>query len=388
MTRFDEKLILVPIAFQYDYEHRAREGLMRFIKRYNPGWCLQFPQWPVEAHGSEMLFDERVAGLLFTSPVLRTLPDRERLRQTGKPVVCIGHAVDGFTSIDANDRAVARLAFEHLRSRGFRRFAFFHDESWFPFQARQKVFRQTVLDAGLAFIEQPEWDAESLWHGPERLAPLARWVDGLPRPIAIFAGNVERAFTLLTVCRERGVHVPDEIAVLGCDQNETICSLATPPLSTIDHGMVSVGFEAAALLHRMIRGEQIPPEHRTVEPAGVIERQSTSSVMVEDPALSEAASFIEEHALSGITAADVAAEASISRRRLEMSFKQQFGRTIHQQILHRRIEHAKHLLTDTDLKMPEIATWCAFSCPTHLQHTFKKLVGTTPGVYRRQHRSA
>ena len=370
------------------FQKRAIEGITRFAARQRPQWAFEFSRWPVPIESDEYLLQQRFSGILTESALLRHCGVRDQLRSRRIPTVSIGLSVDSFPCVCSDDRKVSKAAFEHLRSRGFRRFAFFYDEFRSPFLERCSSFRRAVLDAGFDFVEQPNAETQISWDSRADADRLHAWVERLPTPIAVFCGNVQRGFIMLTACNKLGIRVPDEVAVLGCDHDETVCNLTNPPLSTIDHGMERVGYEAALLLDRLMNGEAEPHQPVLVDPVGVIERQSTDTLAVENDALREALNFIEQYALDGITPSDVLEQVDISRRGLEMLFQKDVGRTIQQQILHRRLDYVKHLLVDTEMKMPDIAAAAGFAYSSHLQTTFKRVTGSTPGAYRRKYRSA
>jgi LacI family transcriptional regulator len=180
------------------------------------------------------------------------------------------------------------------------------------------------------------------------------------------------------------VSVPDELAVLGVDNDELLCDLADPPLSSVIPDTRRTGYEAARLLEAMMAGERVPPVAHLVSPLGVATRQSTDVLATDDGDLSAAVRFIREHATEGIRVEDVLRAVPLSRRALEARFKQQLGRTPHQEVLRLRIERVKELLAETDLSLTAIAHRTGYAHVEYLSVAFKRETGVPPSVYRAQ----
>jgi LacI family transcriptional regulator len=192
---------------------------------------------------------------------------------------------------------------------------------------------------------------------------------------------------LSEACQQGDIGVPDQIAILGINNDDLMCELASPPLSSIDAGFSRLGYEAARMLDRMMTGEKLKPHERVVRlpPLGVVQRMSTNKLVVDDPNLSEAIKYICEHACDPCNVKDVLRHVPVSRRSLERQFIQHFGRTPHEEITRVRIERAKRLLVSTRLTINEITDQCGYSGNQNLARTFQKQTGVTPAVYRRQY---
>jgi LacI family transcriptional regulator len=299
----------------------------------------------------------------------------------------------GVPRIVTDDRAVARLAVGHFLERGFRHFAFCGFLGADYSDARSEWFERLVGEAGFAChvyhaagrptvtgteaLEQRGWAAE---------AEVSAWVEALPKPVGLMACNDIRAQQVLTACRARGIAVPDEAAVLGVDNDDVLCDLADPPLSSIEPDTRRIGFEAAALLERMMAGEPPPEGTVTIPPLGVVTRRSTDVLAIDDRAISRAVRFIRDHACEGITVEDVLADLPLSRSMFERRFAKIFGRTPKAEILRTQFERVKRLLAETDLPLKQIASRTGFQHPEYLCVAFKERTGRTPGQYRRDAR--
>jgi LacI family transcriptional regulator len=220
--------------------------------------------------------------------------------------------------LETDDRAIAHTAAEHLRERGFREFAYVGDDRFNWSRWRRDAFAAHLTQHGLhcwdfANVSRPDsLDREANWE--TQLADLMRWLKSLPKPLGVFAGYDIRGMQILEACRRLEFAVPNQVAVLGVDNDELLCDLADPPLSSVIPDVRRTGYEAASLLDRMMRGEKVRGEGRLFVPLGVATRQSTDVVAVADRHISTAVRFIREHACNGITVTDVVKQVPLSRR--------------------------------------------------------------------------
>jgi len=295
----------------------------------------------------------------------------------------------GMPLIDTDDRAVTRLAIEHLLERGFRHLAYcgfvgtnYSDRRCGYFIERVEEMRLTPLIyqpparvrlAGTARQEQQGWMHE---------ADVARWLSALPRPVGLMACNDIRGQQVLNTCREAGIAVPDEVAVIGVDNDEILCDLASPPLSSVAPNTRRIGYEAAELLARLMTGEPAPTEPIFIEPVGVVTRQSTDVLAVGDRDVAAAVRYIREHACDGIMVEDVLAVVPVSRSILERRFTQILGHSPKEEMSRVRIRKIKQLLAETDLPLAQIAIRTGFQHPEYMSVMFKTKTGETPGEYR------
>jgi LacI family transcriptional regulator len=291
--------------------------------------------------------------------------------------------------ITTDDEAVARLAVEHFLERGFRHLAFCGFTGVDYSDRRSECFARLVEKEGLTAhvyrpsrqprpggteaMEQRGWATES---------EVTRWIETLPRPVGLMACNDIRAQQVLTACRVIGVPVPDEVAVLGVDNDDVLCDLSDPPLSSVVPDTRRIGGEAAALLERMMGGKPPPEAPTSIPPLGVVTRRSTDVLAIEDRAIARAVHFIREHACEGISVDDVLAELPLSRSVFERRFAKFLGRTPKAEILRTQLDRIKQLLAETDLPLKQIAFKTGFQYPEYMNVVFKGRTGQTPGQYR------
>ena len=313
------------------------------------------------------------------------------LRRTGLPVVDVSaeRFASEFPRVSVDNSAVARLAAEHLLAKGFRDFAFFGDPQFLWARQRGEEFRRAIGAAGKSCAvfglergrrKRPGSDAE--------IRAMADWLAARPRPLGVFACYDGRAQQVLEACQSRDWKVPDEIAVLGVDNDEVLCELCSPPLSSVQPNARRTGYEAAAMLARMMRGEHPGPQTRFVEPVRVVERQSTDVVSVADERVAQALRFIREHVGDGIDVSDVLQAVPMSRTLLERKFKLALGHSPHRQIVQQRIERAKHLLVESEVSIAVVAELAGFADASYLSVAFRRETGESPYGYRARHRTS
>ena len=286
---------------------------------------------------------------------------------------------------ETDDGAIARFVFDHLAERGFRHFAFCGDPRFNWSLWRGEHFVRTVSEAGFdcAVYKQQRLAADD----EQVVSDIGAWLEKLPKPIGVMACYDLRGQQILDACRRRGIAVPDEVAVVGVDNDELLCALSDPPLSSVIPNAHKTGYDAAALLDRMMRGERVPADSHFIPPLGVAARQSSDVLAIEDTQIVSAVRYIRAHASEGIAAKDVLKLAPGSRRQFEAKFKKLIGRTPHEEVTRVRINRVKELLTNTDITLEAIAERTGFKHAEYLSVAFKREAGVSPGRFRSQSRS-
>lgn len=369
------------VALIIETSNEYARGLLHGIRAYireHKNWQIDFDErrrgeathWLREFKGDGVI--ARIENAAIAKEVLES-----RL-----PCVDVSAAreVPGIPWVETNDTDIARLAFEHLAERGFRHFAFCGDPEFNWSNWRRDEFIRLTQERGFDCHVYPT-GTKKLSHEQD-LAAITRWVRSLPRPLGVMACYDLRGREVLAACRECGLSVPDEVAVIGVDNDELLCDLSDPPLSSVAPDTDRTGYEAAQLLDRMMNGEKIPPTAHLVKPLGVVARLSTDTLALADGLMSQAVRYIRTHACEGINVADVLANVPMSRRVFETEFKKLFGRMPHEEIVRTRISRVKELLTQTDLPLYEIAQRSGFKHVEYMSVVFKKKTGLPPSDYR------
>jgi LacI family transcriptional regulator, galactose operon repressor len=381
MTTFPHVALIVETAKQYD------RGLLRGIGRYIRGhgpWSVYIEERGPQDGIPAWLRGWRGDGIIAR---ISNVPMAEAMLATGAPIVELRRQVVGFDlpSVHCDDDAIAGLAVGHLLERGFRSFAYCGRPGARWSDLREQAFSRRLSDAGFAChtYASPASRRESSWE--QEQDDVARWLAGLPHPVGVLACNDIRGLQVLDSCRRIGLPVPERVAVLGVDNDVTLCELSDPPLSSIDQDLERIGYEAAALLDQFMGGAKPSPEPLLVEPLGIITRLSTDSVAIEDPAVATALRLIRQHACDRKGIDYLADRTGLSRRVLQRRFKALTGRTLQEEILDTQLARVRLMLAETDLKLESIARKAGFTYMGYMCSYFKKRTGMTPGDYRRLH---
>jgi LacI family transcriptional regulator len=307
------------------------------------------------------------------------------------PVVDVSaaRAVPGVPWVETDDAAVAEMGYAHLRERGFRHLGYCGDPRFNWSTWRGDRFASLAQNDGCpCHVYQSRTIGGKPLSWSRELQALGRWVRSLPKPVGILACYDFKAQQLLDACRSESIAVPEEVAVLGVDNDELVCDLCEPRLSSIILDPFRTGYTAAQLLDRLMAGEPAAAEAHLLPPIGVETRPSSSIFAVEDKLVATALQFIRQHFRDGITVADVARGLNVSRRAIDSRFAAVLGRSPHAEIARLRIERVKQLLRETDLTLAVIADRAGFSYVESLSVAFRQAVGMPPGQYRRQHAEA
>lgn len=300
------------------------------------------------------------------------------------------HHLDGIVMIDTNNAVVGQMAAEHLLDRGFDYFAFCGYPGLDYSDAREAAFVKCIEEAGheVAVYRDPGDKVETkdiaVREAPGRLngKHFMKWLNEQPRPLGLFACNDTRGLHLLGLCREYGVQVPEQVALIGVDNDEVLCELAYPSMTSVKVNAERIGYLGAELLDKMMDG-YVPEEKRIeVDPIGVVGRKSTDLLAIDDEVVTEALRLIRDRLVNGVTVDDLVRVMNVSRSTLERRFAKALNRTPKTEILRMQIEHVKRLLLQTDLPLQRIAELVGFKYAEHLNMVFKNHVGKTPGEFR------
>lgn len=362
------------------YARGVLAGVVAYVRGHEP-WSLHLPELGRGDSPPAWLARWRGDGIIAR---IETPEIARAVARTGLPVVDVsaGRHLPSAPWVETDDRAIARLAAEHLLERGFRTLGYCGDPRFNWSRWREEYFVRRAAEAGL---RAQVYRSRSPAPDRER-RELAEWARRLPKPAGVLACYDIMAQRLLDACRDAGIAVPDEVAVLGVDDDPLLCDLASPPLSSVIPNTRRTGYEAAALLARRMAGERVPPEAVLIPPLGIHTRQSTDVLALEDRDIAAAVRFVREHACDGATVADLLKAVPLSRRVLESRYRKATGRTPHEDLLRIRIGRVQQLLAETDHSLERIAGLAGFNHPEYMSVAFKRETGMTPGQYRRRAR--
>ncbi|MGL6313595.1 XylR family transcriptional regulator [Vibrio sp. WXL103] len=316
------------------------------------------------------------------------------LKDANIPVVGVGGSYDNNDDypdvpyVATDNQALVELAFRHLKDKGLENFVFYgipHDSTKRWAREREKAFRNIVNCEGYSSSVYlgNETSPETWQYDMNRLAD---WLQMLPTPTGIIAVTDSRARHLLQVCEHLNIMVPDEIAVIGIDNEELARYLTRVSLSSVGQGSKEMGYRAAKMLHNLLKngGEKPQNGHSRVliPPTKVFERQSSDFQALRDPYVIQAMHYIRHNACKGIKVDQVLHHVGISRSNMEVRFRQECGHSIHQEIHNSKLKRACNLLAESSLPIVEIAELCGYPSLQYMYTVFKKNLNQTPKDYR------
>lgn len=357
-------------------------GVASYILEHQP-WSIYVDQWGFNGPLSSWLATWDGQGIITQGQPKKVLQAIAKLRI---PVIDVQFDSDAATSpsISVDDESIARLAASHLLERHFRRFAYVGFEGTAWSDVRGDAFAEALCHAGHAcYRYTPSSESKALLDGQSEQADLEDWLKCLPHPIGVMAANDTKAICILEACRRANLAVPEHIAVVGVGNNETICNLTYPPLSSVRLDFEQIGIKAAEFLDRLMHSDSLPMAPVNFKPIGVELRRSTDLFAIDDALTAMALRFIHHNACRGISVADVARHCGIPRKNIERRFLLRLGVSPHRLIQMVKLSLAKTLLSETDFSLDEIARQCSLTHAPYLNVFFKKETGLTPGEYRR-----
>ena len=379
MERIPHIALLIDTARSYG--RSLLRGVRRYVSEHEP-WSVfmeprslesRVPSWVKHWDGDGILC--RSGSQTLVNAVCKVGVPTVELRATR--LIC------DFPFVGVDNASVGQMVAEHLIECEFRQFGVYEIATEDFFEQRCDNFVETVRRNGCSCsVFRPAGGRERLVNWEEHQEDLTRWIAGLPKPIGLMACTDQLGFWLLDACRRADVSVPEEAAVVGVENDESLCMMSSPPLSSVECNGERIGYEAAALLERMMAGEPAPTEPLSVKPLKVIKRLSSDIVSIEDKDLSQAVRFIRQNACRGIVVDDVVDHVAMSRSSLERKIQEVLGRSPTAEIRRVQLNIVKQLLTETDLPLTAIAEKTGFRHSQYLAEFFKRKVGETPGVFR------
>jgi LacI family transcriptional regulator len=364
------------VALRLNIDWGYSRALLRAISAYGGQ-----RNWEVFLRTADQLrhmpADERLDGVVYDSSVSQA--DARLILGTACGVSVDAH--EQFSScprVAADDIAVGRMAAEHLLARGYRHYAFFGEEGvWFS-DCRQRGFVETLAAAGYPCTVLPIPPVSGGVPAVEKAQ-----LQSLPKPVGVMACLDLFALRLSGYSQELGIAIPDELALIGADDDDIWCAMALPPLSSVVIATEEIAIQAAHLLEAQWRGEPVP-ECTLIPPIHVAARRSTDSITTDDEDLATAVRLIHQKAIQGLCVANILQQVAISRRRLEVGIKELCGRTPLQELRRVQLDHAKSLLRTSHLPVPAVGRHSGFRSTRQFRKQFEASVGMTPTAFRRQ----
>ena len=353
------------------YGREVIQGVMAFC-HLNPHWVISVDPklWLYDGELEPDTWD--VDGLIIQ---VHNDDLADRVRRSGTPTINVANMdapTQQIPTIVPDDRAVGKLAGDYLLSLGFKHFGFVAHGVYEFSKLRGDAYREVMAAAGHTIFEIDT-----------KVDDLKNWLPSLPKPIALFCCNDAWAHRVLTAARRCQLRVPDQVAVLGVDDDELLNTVGSLPMSSIAIPASKIGFEAARMLEAALNGTPIPM-HTTLPPISVVARATTKIANDQHPEVADALNFIRLNVSKALQVDDVADHLSISRRSLERRFQTALGRSVASEIRRAHVERAQQLLTNTGMSVEDIAIASGFANATMLGVHFRRYLNESPTAFRRR----
>jgi LacI family transcriptional regulator len=382
--------VAVLMDFSRAYGRKLLAGIAKFLQEHYE-WSVESEEWRWTDEIPEWFRHWDGDGVIawVETPELAEVICRLRV-----PAVDVRGSLSseyGLALVDAENETVVRLAADHLIQRGIRHFAFCGFPGASYSDKRSRLFRDYLSQVGFACAiytppkaPEPAANIEYEKQGLLFQSHFVAWLKSLPKPVGLMACNDICGQQMINVCRRNGLVVPEEVAIIGVDNDEVLCELSNPPLSSVMLDTMRTGYETAAMLERMMAGDQPPSQALLVPPLGIVTRRSTDTLATDDKRLAAGVRFLREHVFDGVTVSSMAREAGMCRTKFERRFAALVGHSPKAEVLRLRLEKVKELLTHTDWTLDLIADRTGFKSAQYLHTVFSKKVGSTPGTFRGQ----
>lgn len=356
-------------------------GILQYAKEH--GMAVVHPRGPLDRPERLDLIDGVIGAFSANASIV------PQLHRVGLPVVDLANAHPELKALRLcpDNHAIGRMAFEHFRGRGFRRMVAMEVTHGWASLARCQAFAAVAGTEDVdCRILSPRAGGFTVENPSTRLATwLRKMIATLPDLTAVFCPNDDLARFVMNLALESGRKIPEDLALLGVDNDPMVCDFALVPLSSIDIDLFQLGYRGTELLAGLIQGERPPRQPEPIPPVGLVTRKSTDVLATDDPVVRRAIGFIRNHFRDGIVVEDVLEGMALSRTRFYQKFREETGRTVGSEIRRLQIAEARRLLAATNEKLYTIARESGFNTLNSFCRTFKSEVGMTPGAYRKAH---
>lgn len=383
MTNIPKVALLLETSREYG--RSLLRGVVQYVRHHGP-WSLVISPGHFEQELPRLKWEGSGLIARISSPKLA-----RSIRASGLPTVALEASFEEHATLNpqlkiceirSDSPAIARLAAEHLLERGFRQFAYCGIPRCLWSQVRQETFTRTIALQNYPCEVYAHPRARADWQWDREQSILAAWLRGLPKPVGLMAANDDRGRKILQACSLAGLQVPEEVAVVGVDNDDLVCELSDPPLSSVALDLENTGYAAAALLDGLMSGRVAGYHQLPVRPLWVVARRSTDVVAQDDAAVAAAMAFIRDNAQRPIGVANVVKQTEFSRRALERRFEKAVGRSLHDEITRCRLSRAKRLLLETDLPVSEVAEASGFGNLKPMVRAFRAAESCSPHEFR------
>lgn len=379
------RLILLT-DFTEAFAHNLLRGILEYSKGREPWVVCRMPPSYKQANGIPGVLEW--AKKWEVDAIIAQFDDTDEVelfRQNG--IIALAQDFKSRFSVIPNItsryKQTGQMAADFFLQKGFRNFAFYGYKDVVWFEERCMGFRDRIVEKGFGdcFFEYQKQSLENLWYYESE--PVANWIKSLPRPVALMACDDTQGNKIMELCRVLGIKIPEEVAVLGVDNDEIICGLSDPPLSSVNLNIVKGGYEAARLIERLLRDKDAISEDVVIQPVTIVNRLSTDIYATDNPVILTALKYIHQNLVNKISVEDIVRQVPLSRRLLEIRFKQVTGQPIYQYISNLRMERFAQLLLANTEPVADLAVQVGLADAKNLARQFKEWKGCTPVEYRK-----
>lgn len=376
--------ILLLIDYSSDFDRRLLTGLVEYSKEYGPWLFYRMPSHYSQLYGEEGVIrwaKEWKADAIIGKWNFETA---DRLKELDIPVVLQNyhHRSTTFSNLTGDYKGTGKMAAQFFLKRMYRNFAYFGVKDVVWSEERRVGFREEIERALRGGVELFEYQADTEKH--DLREEVSCWLQELPKPVALFCCDDAHALFISEICKICNLHIPDQIALLGVDNDELMCSISDPPISSIVLDVEKGGYAIGNHIHRQLKGEEHEAFNIVINPSRIVLRQSTERHNIRDQYVLKVVKYIDEHYHEELTIASLLADVPLSRRNFEVKFKNELHTTIYQYILNCRCDHMAELLLTTDLSLIDIVSRVGFKDYNNVSRIFKKYKGCSPIEFRKR----
>lgn len=376
--------VLLLLETSREYGRSLLRGILRYSALHGP--------WQIEWQQPFYLTPPKSAKRLPADPlravdgiIMREQHDNTPYLNAGVPVIFAGYLKDDAADacrIATDDEAIGVCAADHFLERGLTQFAYLGYGTMYWSENRKNSFARAVAKQGFEcrVFTPPKKQALDEWSRQQHA--VAEWIRSLPKPVGLLACNDDRARQAVEACRLAQAAVPDDVAIVGVDDDEFVCNSALPPLSSVALNLEAAGFRAAERLDAMMKGDEKTLQKIIVEAIRVVPRQSSEILRIADPLVLDAVRFIRDNGRRPLQVEDVLGHVAVSRRTLYEKFTRVLGCSVHDYIKKIRVEQIETLLLETDWTIARIAQTLGFTSADHIAAYFRSKTGINPYTYR------
>ena len=378
--------ILILIDYSSEFSRRLLRGLIQYSKEHGPWIFYRLPSYYKTLYGKEGIVEWAKE---WEADAIVARWDHEGtnlLKSLNIPILLQNYKERSpyFSNLTGDYFGTGEMAAQFFIKRRYRNFAFYGNKGVVWSRERAEGFRSQIEKIGgnYHYFESENLDGEE-W-GSSHIQ-LDEWLLSLPKPVGLFACDDNFALRVSQYCKINNIKIPEEIALLGVDNDELICNLSDPPISSIVTDVEKGGYEAGGLIDRMNKGEIKEPFNIIIRPTRFELRKSTEKYDIENEYISQVVSFIEDNFISDINIEELTGLVPLSRRNLEVKFKEEMGTSIYQFIISLRINYFAHLLATTERTLFDLALESGFNDCKNISRIFKRMKGCTPLEYRKKY---